>query len=43
MLADTDNNLAIVYGEQGVDTKGDYIQRRIRNLTYAALEWEGII
>ena len=43
MLADTDNRLAIVYGEQGVDTKGDYIQRRIRNLAYAALEWEGII
>ena len=43
MLADTDNNLAIVYGEQGVDTKGEYIQRRIRNLAYAALEWEGFI
>lgn len=43
MLADTDNRLAIVYGEQGVDTKGEYIQRRIRNLAYAALEWEGIL
>lgn len=43
MLADTDNHLAIVYAEQGVDTKGDFIQRRIRNMAYAALEWEGII
>ncbi|MBQ9910751.1 MAG: beta-lactamase family protein [Lachnospiraceae bacterium] len=43
MLVDTDNKLAIVYAEQGVDTKGLYIQRRVRNLAYAALEWEGII
>ena len=43
MLVDTENKLAIVYGEQGVDTKGLYIQWRVRNLAYAALEWEGII
>lgn len=42
-LFDPENKVTIVYGEQAVDTQGHYIQRRIRNMTYAALEWEGMI
>ena len=40
---DTADNVALVYAEQAVDTQSVYIQRRIRNMVYAALEWEGLI
>ena len=40
---DPDAKVTIVYAEQGVDTKGVYIQRRLRNLAYAALDEEGLL
>ncbi len=42
-LMDTRNKVSIVYAEQGYDTKGPYIQRRLRNMAYSYLEWEGYI
>ena len=42
-LLDPQNEVAIVYAEQAEDTKGPYIQRRIRNMVYAALEWENCL
>jgi len=42
-LMDPENKLCLVFGEQGVDTQSVYIQRRLRNLAYAACEWEGLI
>ena len=43
VIMDPSNKVTVVYAEQGVDTKGPYIQRRIRNIAYAALEYEGFI
>lgn len=42
-LMDPDNKVTIVYAEQAYDTKGPYIQRRLRNMAYSYLEWEGFI
>lgn len=42
-LLDPANHVTIVYAEQAEDTKAPYIQRRIRNMAYAALEWEGLL
>ena len=42
-LMDPDNRVTIVYAEQAYDTKGPFIQRRLRNLAYSYLEWEGLI
>ena len=43
VLMDPENKVTIVYAEQAYDTKGPYIQRRVRNLVYSYLEWEGLI
>ncbi len=39
-LLDPKNRITVVYAEQAEDTKSIYIQRRLRNMIYAALEWE---
>lgn len=43
LLMDPENRVTIVYAEQGVDTQAGYIQRRLRNMAYTALEWHGLI
>ena len=40
---DPDNRVTVVYAEQAYDTKGPFIQRRLRNMAYSYLEWEGLI
>ena len=40
---DPENHVTLVYAEQGVDTQAGYIQRRLRNMAYTALEWNGLI
>ena len=42
-LLDPDSGVTIVYAEQAEDTKSPYIQRRLRNMVYAALDWEGLL
>lgn len=42
-LLDPDSGVTIVYAEQAEDTKAPYIQRRLRNMVYAALDWEGLL
>lgn len=42
-LLDPDSGVTIVYAEQAEDTKAPYIQRRLRNMVYAALAWEGLL
>lgn len=42
-LLDPDRGVTIVYAEQAEDTKAPYIQRRLRNMVYAALDWEGLL
>ena len=42
-LMDPQNKVTIVYAEQAYDTHGPYIQRRLRNMVYSYLEWEGLI
>ena len=42
-LMDPLSGVTIVYAEQAEDTKAPYIQRRLRNTVYAALEWEGLL
>ena len=42
-LLDPDSGVTIVYAEQAEDTKAPYIQRRLRNMVYAALHWEGLL
>ncbi len=42
-LLDPVTHVTIVYAEQAEDTKGPFIQRRLRNMVYAALEWEGCL
>ncbi len=39
-LLDPENRVTVVYCEQAEDTKAVYIQRRLRNMVYAALGWE---
>lgn len=43
VVMDPDAKVTIVYAEQGVDTRAPYIQRRVRNLAYAALEEAGLL
>ena len=43
VLMDPTNKVTIVYGQQGVDSQSVYIQRRLRAITYAALERKGLI
>ncbi len=42
-MMDPKNQVTVVYAEQAEDTKSVYIQRRLRNMVYAALEWEGLL
>lgn len=42
-LLDPESGVTIVYAEQAEDTKAPYIQRRLRNMVYAALAWEGLL
>lgn len=43
VVMDPENRVTLVYAEQGVDTQAGYIQRRLRNMAYIALEWNGLI
>ena len=43
VVMDPENHVTLVYAEQGVDTQAGYIQRRLRNMAYTALEWNGLI
>ena len=42
-LMDPENGVTIVYAEQAYDTQGPFIQRRLRNMVYSYLEWEGLL
>lgn len=43
VLMDPETRVTLVYAEQGEDPKSAYIQRRLRNAAYAALEHEGLL
>ncbi len=43
VVMDPEKKLTLVYGEQGVDTKSEYIHRRLENFMYLACEYEGIL